>query len=128
MPATGRAAAFYGYGLTPLQQCLATNGFLVVYSNPRGSGSYGRHFTQQVIEDWGGEDYLDLMAVVDAALQRPYVDRERTGIYGYSYGGFMTSWTIGQRSSASPWTISVGVFARCAKFDGECLSYQARFS
>ena len=92
----GGPNGFYGYSFNAVQQCLATNGFLVVYSNPRGSGSYGRHFTQQVIEDWGGEDYLDLMAVVDEALKRPYVDRERTGIYGYSYGGFMTSWTIGQ--------------------------------
>ena len=49
-----------------MQQCLATNGFLVVYSNPRGSGSYGRRFTQQVIRDWGGEDFKDLMAVLDA--------------------------------------------------------------
>ena len=47
-------------------------------------------------DDWGGEDYLDLMAVVDEVLERPYADAERTGIYGYSYGGYMTSWTIGQ--------------------------------
>ncbi len=86
----------YGYSLAPTQQILATNGFLVVYSNPRGSASYGRHFTQQVIHDWGGEDYLDLMAVLDAVLERPYADRERTGIYGYSYGGYMTAWAIGQ--------------------------------
>jgi dipeptidyl aminopeptidase/acylaminoacyl peptidase len=86
----------YGYSFSPTQQCLATNGFVVVYCNPRGSGSYGRHFTQQVTQDWGGEDYLDLMAVVDATLARPSVDPERTGIFGYSYGGYMTAWTIGQ--------------------------------
>jgi len=92
----GGPNGFYGYGFLNLQQCLSTNGFLVVYANPRGSGSYGRHFTQQVTNDWGGEDFLDLMAVVDAVLERPYVDPERTGIFGYSYGGYMTSWTIGQ--------------------------------
>jgi dipeptidyl aminopeptidase/acylaminoacyl peptidase len=92
----GGPNGFYGYGFNAVQQCLATNGFLVVYSNPRGSGSYGRHFTQQVIRDWGGEDFHDLLAVVDAVLERPYVDAQRTGIYGYSYGGYMTSWTIGQ--------------------------------
>jgi dipeptidyl aminopeptidase/acylaminoacyl peptidase len=86
----------YGYDFRPVPECLATHGFLVVYCNPRGSGSYGRHFTQQVTRDWGGEDYLDLMAVVDATLERPYVDPERTGIFGYSYGGYMTAWTIGQ--------------------------------
>jgi dipeptidyl aminopeptidase/acylaminoacyl peptidase len=45
--------------------------------------------------DWGGEDYLDLMAVLDTALERPYADASRTGIWGYSYGGFMTAWAIG---------------------------------
>jgi dipeptidyl aminopeptidase/acylaminoacyl peptidase len=92
----GGPNGFYGYGFNPTQQCLATNGFLVVYCNPRGSGSYGRHFTQQVTRDWGGEDYHDLMAVVDAVLTRPYADAARTGIFGYSYGGYMTAWTIGQ--------------------------------
>ena len=86
----------YGYAFNANQQCLATNGFAVVYSNPRGSSSYGRDFTQQVAGDWGGEDYLDLMAVLDRALERPYLDSDRQGICGYSYGGFMTARTIGQ--------------------------------
>ena len=47
----------------------------MVYSNPRGSTSYGRDFTQQVIRDWGNEDFKDLMAVVDKALEQPYVDK-----------------------------------------------------
>ena len=81
---------------TPSSRRWPATGFLVVFSNPRGSGSYGRDFAQTVRCDWGGEDYLDLMAVVDTALERPYVDRERTGIWGYSYGGYMTAWTIGQ--------------------------------
>jgi dipeptidyl aminopeptidase/acylaminoacyl peptidase len=85
----------YGYSFNNNQQLLASNGYLVVYSNPRGSSTYGRQFTQQVIRDWGGEDYLDLMAVVDKVLERPYADASRTGVYGYSYGGYMTSWIIG---------------------------------
>jgi dipeptidyl aminopeptidase/acylaminoacyl peptidase len=92
----GGPNSWYGYGFNPMQQALAGAGFLVVFSNPRGSGSYGRHFTGQVRHDWGGEDYLDLMAVIDAVLERPYADPERTGVYGYSYGGFMSSWIIGQ--------------------------------
>jgi len=91
----GGPNGYYGYGFNAIQQTLATHGFLVVFSNPRGSGSYGRAFAQQVWCDWGGEDYLDLMAVVDAILERPYADAERTGIWGYSYGGYMTAWTIG---------------------------------
>ena len=85
----------YGFAFNAIQQCLATNGFLVLCANPRGSGSYGRAFAQQVVGDWGGEDYQDLMAMLDSVLQRPYADAERTGIYGYSYGGYMTSWVIG---------------------------------
>lgn len=91
----GGPNGFYGYSFNAIQQALAAAGFLVVYSNPRGSSSYGRHFTQQVINDWGGEDFQDLMAVVDEVQKRPYADPSRTGIYGYSYGGFMSSWTIG---------------------------------
>lgn len=87
---------FHGYRFDAIQQLLAANGFLVVFANPRGSASYGRRFAQQVIRDWGGEDYKDLLAVVDVVLKRPYVDAARTGIFGYSYGGYMTAWTIGQ--------------------------------
>jgi dipeptidyl aminopeptidase/acylaminoacyl peptidase len=91
----GGPNSFYGPWSLPLMQCLATHGFLVVYANPRGSTSYGRRFAQQVHGDWGGEDFKDLMAVMDRVLERPYTDPWRTGIYGYSFGGFMTAWTIG---------------------------------
>lgn len=91
----GGPHGFYGYGFNNMQQMLASHGFVVVFSNPRGSGSYGREFANLVRCDWGGEDYLDLMAVLDAVVERPYVDGSRTGIWGYSYGGFMTAWTIG---------------------------------
>jgi len=86
----------YGHGFNLVQQLLAANGFLVVIVNPRGSSSYGREFTQQVTRDWGGEDYQDLMAILDAVLERPEADATRTGIYGFSYGGYMTAWAIGQ--------------------------------
>ncbi len=92
----GGPNGYHGYGFNAVQQCLATNGFVVVFANPRGSGSYGRDFTQRVTGDWGGEDFHDLMAVVDRALEAPYVDADRIGIWGYSYGGYMTAWTIGQ--------------------------------
>lgn len=93
----GGPNSFYGYQFNAIQQALAGAGFVVVFSNPRGSGSYGRDFTQAVTGDWGGEDYLDLMAVVHAAVadERHQIDPDRLGVYGYSYGGFMTSWIIG---------------------------------
>ena len=92
----GGPQGHYGFGFVPYQQVLATNGIAVLYSNPRGSSSYGRQFAKQVLGDWGGEDYRDLMAVVDEALKRPYFDADRVGIWGYSYGGYMTAWTISQ--------------------------------
>jgi dipeptidyl aminopeptidase/acylaminoacyl peptidase len=91
----GGPNGWYGYSFTRLHHLLASLGMLVVYANPRGSGSYGGDFARQVLRDRGGEDYFDLMAVVDEAITRPYVDTERLGVYGYSYGGFMTSWIIG---------------------------------
>jgi dipeptidyl aminopeptidase/acylaminoacyl peptidase len=93
----GGPNSFYGYDFNAIRQALAAAGFAVLYCNPRGSGSYGRAFTQAVTGDWAGEDYLDLIAVVDAAVadERFQVDPNRLGVYGYSYGGYMTSWIIG---------------------------------
>ncbi|WP_089720006.1 S9 family peptidase [Candidatus Entotheonella palauensis] len=71
-------------------------GYTVIYTNPRGSQGYGEAFTRAVLGDWGGGDYLDCMAAVDTALsQCDFIDAERLGVMGGSYGGFMTSWTIG---------------------------------
>ena len=79
----------------PRQQVLATAGYIVLAVNPRGSSSYGPDFARAVLRDWGGEDYLDIMAAVGELCDRPYVDSERLGVNGYSYGGFMSSWTVG---------------------------------
>ncbi len=90
----GGPSSCHGPRFLDHQQCWATHGFLVISPNPRGSTSYGRHFTRQVIRDWGGGDYRDLIAVLDAVLERPYADADRTGIFGISYGGFMIAWAI----------------------------------
>ncbi|RUA23350.1 MAG: hypothetical protein DSY79_02475 [Chloroflexi bacterium] len=90
----GPNGAFYD-AFVPAQQVLATAGYLVLAVNPRGSSTYGADFMMAVLGDWGGEDYLDLMAAVDEVVQRPYVDADRLGVHGYSYGGYMTSWTVG---------------------------------
>ncbi|HEX6348924.1 MAG TPA: S9 family peptidase [Candidatus Dormibacteraeota bacterium] len=87
---------FHGHQWMAHQQALLARGFLVLIVNPRGSSTYGRDFTGRVFGDWGGEDFQDLMAMVDLVAARPYVDAGRLGIFGYSYGGYMTSWTIGQ--------------------------------
>ena len=90
----GPNGAFYD-SFVPWQQALAGSGYLVLAVNPRGSSTYGDEFMRAVLDDWGGEDYLDLMAALDHVCQRDYVDSGRLGIHGYSYGGYMTGWAIG---------------------------------
>ena len=79
----------------PVHQVLATNGYIVLTVNPRGSSTYSPEFTKSVREDWGGEDYLDILASVDELAARPYVDEDRMAVHGSSYGGFMSSWIVG---------------------------------
>lgn len=90
----GPHGAFYD-SFNLLQQILATAGYLVLSVNPRGSSTYGAEFLKAVIGDWGGQDYLDLLAAVDDTSAEPYVDTSRLGLHGYSYGGFMSSWIVG---------------------------------
>lgn len=75
-------------------QLLAASGYVVLFTNPRGSQGYGQRFVDAVRGDYGGNDYADLMAAVDYASQLPYVDEERLGVTGGSYGGFMTNWIV----------------------------------
>ena len=76
-------------------QILSGAGYIVLAVNPRGSSSYGPDFLKAVLGDWGGEDFLDLMTGVDLLCERSYVDADRLGVHGYSYGGFMSSWIVG---------------------------------
>ena len=73
-------------------QNLAGAGFMVLYTNPRGSSGYGADFTYAIRGRWGDEDYIDLMKAVDLMVARPDVDSTRMGVTGGSYGGFMTGW------------------------------------
>ena len=91
----GPNGAFYD-AFVPWHQVPAGAGYLVLAVNPRGSSTYGAAFVNAVLGDWGGDDYRDLMAAVDAVCQRPYVDAARLLVHGYSYGGYMTAWIIGQ--------------------------------
>ena len=79
----------------PVHQILATNGYIVLSVNPRGSSTYSPEFTKSVLGDWGGEDYLDILASVDEMSERPYVDENRLAVHGFSYGGFMSGWIVG---------------------------------
>jgi dipeptidyl aminopeptidase/acylaminoacyl peptidase len=86
----------YGHHFFDEFQVYAGAGYAVIYTNPRGSQGYGEEFTRAVIGDWGGGDFADVMAGLDEALRRyDFIDPERLGVMGGSYGGFLTSWTVG---------------------------------
>ncbi len=86
----------YGSCFAFQAQIQASNGIAVFYANPRGSQSYGQDFAYAVVGDWGGADYRDLMLGIDHLIATGVADAERLGIMGWSYGGFMSSWTITQ--------------------------------
>ncbi|WP_053365515.1 S9 family peptidase [Bacillus sp. FJAT-27245] len=86
------------YGNTYMNefQILASRGYAVLYINPRGSHGYGQEFVDAVRSDYGGGDYRDLMRAVDYALETyDFIDENRLGVTGGSYGGFMTNWIVG---------------------------------
>lgn len=91
----GGPMAMYGYGFFIEFQVLVARGYAVIYTNPRGSTGYGRTFSAAVLNDWGGKDYQDILAGLDAALAKGGIDGTRVGIAGGSYGGFMTNWAVG---------------------------------
>ena len=90
----GPNGAFYD-SFVPWHQVLAGAGYLTLAVNPRGSSTYGEEFVNAVLGDWGGDDFHDLTAALDLVCQRDYVDTDRLGVHGYSYGGYMTTWMIG---------------------------------
>ncbi len=77
-------------------QIWAANGYAVLMPNPRGSTGYGHKFTTANVGDWGGKDFKDIMAGVDAVIAKGVADPEKLVVMGGSYGGFMTFWTITQ--------------------------------
>lgn len=76
-------------------QVLASQGYVVVFSNPRGSTGYGKDFQIAAVGKWGQEDSRDVLAAMDHVIKQGYVDPKRLGVMGSSYGGFMTTWLLG---------------------------------
>ena len=72
-------------------------GYVVAYPNPHGSTGYGQEFTTSISGDWGGKPYEDVIKVTEALAKLPYVDAERMGAMGWSYGGYFMNWLQGQK-------------------------------
>jgi dipeptidyl aminopeptidase/acylaminoacyl peptidase len=86
----------YGNTYTHEFQWMAAKGYVVLYTNPRGSTTYGQDFGNIIQYRYPGDDYKDLMAGVDEVLKKGYIDPERLGVTGGSGGGLLTNWTITQ--------------------------------
>lgn len=84
----------YGNAFSGQLQQWAANGYVVLYTNPRGSTEYGEKFLWATWGGWGLLDYDDVMAGVDQVVKRYAIDEKRMGVTGYSYGGFLTNLII----------------------------------
>jgi dipeptidyl aminopeptidase/acylaminoacyl peptidase len=85
-------------------------GYVVAFANPHGSTGYGQEFTAEISGDWGGEPFEDLMKVTDELAELPYVDANRMGAMGWSYGGYMMDWFEGHTDRFKAIASMMGVF------------------
>lgn len=91
----GGPHSMYNVGFNFGFQEHASNGYLVLYTNPRGSTGYGAEFGNAIKNAYPSKDFDDLMAGVDAVIAQGIVDQDRMYVYGCSGGGVLTSWTVG---------------------------------
>ncbi len=92
----GGPFAAYGPVFTAELQLMSAAGYVVIYTNPRGSTSYGYDFANEIHHAYPGNDYYDLMGAVDLMIERGIADPDRLFITGGSGGGTLTAWSIGQ--------------------------------
>ena len=92
----GGPFASYGNVFSAEIQLMAAAGYVVLYTNPRGSTGYGEEFGNLIHHDYPNNDYHDLMSGVDAVLAKGYVDKENLFVTGGSGGGVLTAWIVGK--------------------------------
>lgn len=92
----GGPFAAYGPHFSPEIQLYASAGYVVLYSNPRGSTSYGKAFANEIHHNYPSKDYDDLMSGVDAVIAQGFVDDEQLFVTGGSGGGVLSSWIVGK--------------------------------
>ncbi len=91
----GGPQSMYNVGFNFARQDHAANGYVILYTNPRGSTGYGEKFTNEIKNAYPDKDFDDLMAGVDTVLGRGYIDAKNMFVYGCSGGGVLTAWTVG---------------------------------
>jgi dipeptidyl aminopeptidase/acylaminoacyl peptidase len=113
--------------MMPLYQSLAAAGYVVVLPNPRGSHGYGQEFAEACVGDWGGADFADLMGALDALVDGGVADPKRLYVAGYSYGGFMTSWTVGHTDRFAAACVSAPVTSMVSMWGTTDIPYFSEF-
>ena len=106
-PTSAHAHAYGGGRGWP--QLLAAQGMAVFLPNPRGSTGWGLDFAESNIGDMGGKDWEDIKTGVEYCVEQGLADRERLGIAGWSYGGFMTAWAITQTDTFKAAMMGAGI-------------------
>ena len=91
----GGPQSMYNVGFNFSRQDHAANGYVMLYTNPRGSTGYGEKFTNEIKNAYPDKDFDDLMAGVDTVIGRGYVDTKNMFVFGCSGGGVLTAWTVG---------------------------------
>jgi len=91
-------------------QMFAARGYVVLMPNPRGSSGFGHQFLEEISRDWAGKVYTDIMNGVDMLAAQPYVDANRMGAAGASYGGYMVNWILGHTNRFKALVSHAGVY------------------
>ncbi len=86
------------------------SGYVVAFFNPHGSTGYGSKYTEAISKDWGGKVYEDVMKVTETLEKLPYIDSERMGAMGWSYGGYMMNWLQAQTKKFKCFASMMGVY------------------
>ena len=126
----GGPHGMYNGGFNYSWQEHAANGYVVLYTNPRGSSGYGTEFGNAIQYDYPNHDFDDLMSSVDEAISRGYVDDQNMFVYGCSGGGVLTAWVVGHtdrfRAASSNCPV-VNWFSFPGEVDGNYLRWYADF-
>ena len=104
----GPYQARYGIGFNPMAQFMAARGYQVFMPNFRSSGGYGTAFMIRKRADWGGQDWDDVQTGVDALIDRGLALKDQLGVFGHSYGGYLSAWAITHTDRYDAGIVSAG--------------------
>ncbi|MEO5989712.1 MAG: S9 family peptidase [Candidatus Eisenbacteria bacterium] len=98
----------FGWGFQPMAQYMAAHGYQVFMPNFRSSGGYGTAFMVRKRADWGGQDWRDVQSGLDSLIERGLADPSKLGVFGHSYGGYLSAWAISQTTRFDAAVVSAG--------------------